>query len=67
LQAGDEFMLWEEEDTIILQRVKKPTHQEMIQGNIGKYRRQNLSFFEIADRLAELNKIDPIYEDEIQQ
>ena len=30
LQPGDEFLLWQEEDTIILKRVEKSTVEEMI-------------------------------------
>ncbi len=64
LQSGDEFFLWEEKDTIILKKVQNSgaddiTQQEKIKGDEG--------FFEIADPLAELNKIDPITEEEIQE
>jgi bifunctional DNA-binding transcriptional regulator/antitoxin component of YhaV-PrlF toxin-antitoxin module len=64
LQSGDEFLLWEEKDTIILKKVQNSLvddskQQERIKGDER--------FFEIADRLAELNKVDPITEEEIQE
>lgn len=66
LQAGDEFVLWEEEDTIILKKVKKTVFEENNQSESVNDRSQNLSFFAIADRLAELNEVEPISEAEIE-
>ena len=66
LQAGDEFVLWEEEDTIILKRVKKTVFEEK-KSESGNERSQDLSFFAIADRLAELNEVEPISEEEIEE
>jgi len=67
LQSGDEFVLWEEEDTIILKRVKKPVFEEKNKSESGNERSQDLSFFAIADRLAELNEVEPISEAEIEE
>ena len=66
LQAGDEFVLWEEEDTIILKKVKKTVFEENNQSESVNDRSQNLSFFAIADRLAKLNEVEPISEAEIE-
>jgi bifunctional DNA-binding transcriptional regulator/antitoxin component of YhaV-PrlF toxin-antitoxin module len=66
LQAGDKFVLWEEEDTIILKRVNKTVLEDPNQTASGNERSQDLSFFAIADRLAELNEVEPISEAEIE-
>jgi hypothetical protein len=63
-QSGDEFLLWEEKDTIILKKVQNSLtddikQQEKVKGDDR--------FFEIADRLAELNEIEPITEEEISE
>ena len=64
LQTGDEFMWEEEKDTIILRRVTK----SFADGNEGeKVVKKSDGFFEIAERLAELNEIMPITEEEIQE
>jgi bifunctional DNA-binding transcriptional regulator/antitoxin component of YhaV-PrlF toxin-antitoxin module len=66
LQAGDEFVLWEEEDKIILKRVNKTVCEEINKSESVNERLEDLSFFAIADRLAELNEVDPISEAEIE-
>jgi hypothetical protein len=63
-QSGDEFLLVEEKDSFILKRVKTSgvdalKKQEKMAGDNR--------FFEIADRLAELNEIEPITEEEISE
>ena len=67
LQAGDEFVLWEEEDTIILKRVNNTGYEEANRSETGNERPQDLSFFAIADRLEELNEFEPISEEEINE
>ncbi|WP_143438289.1 AbrB/MazE/SpoVT family DNA-binding domain-containing protein [Hydrocoleum sp. CS-953] len=66
LQPGDEFFLWQDEDTIILKRVKKSAVKDMINAQKGVNREASSRFFEICDRFHELNEIDPISEEEIQ-
>ncbi|NET27958.1 AbrB/MazE/SpoVT family DNA-binding domain-containing protein [Okeania sp. SIO1I7] len=66
LQPGDEFLLWQEEDTIILKRVEKSAVEDMIKANQGVNHKSDSHFFEICDRLHQLNEIDPISEEEIQ-
>ncbi|MDY7006923.1 MAG: AbrB/MazE/SpoVT family DNA-binding domain-containing protein [Cyanobacteriota bacterium] len=66
LQPGDEFLLWQEEDTIILKRVEKSAVEDMIKTQKGVDRKPDSHFFEICDRLAQLNEIAPISEGEIQ-
>jgi hypothetical protein len=63
-QSGDEFLLVEEKDSFILKRVKTSgvdalKKQEKMAGDNR--------FFEIADRLAELNEVEPITEEEISE
>ena len=65
LQPGDEFLLWQEEDTIILKRVEKSTVEEMIKAKKGVNSEPDSHFFEVGDRLAQLNEISPISEEEI--
>ncbi|MDY6805184.1 MAG: hypothetical protein SXA11_15445 [Cyanobacteriota bacterium] len=60
LQPGDEFVLWEDKDIIVLKKLEKPLRDEIV-------KQENSRFFEIADRLAGLNQIAPISEEEIQQ
>ncbi|CAD5983129.1 hypothetical protein PCC9214_05126 [Planktothrix tepida] len=67
MHPGDEFVLWEEEDIIILKKVKKPLLNEFIEHQKTVDLEGSLSFFEIADRLSKLNEIDPISEEEIQE
>jgi len=67
LHPGDEFVLWQEEDIIILKKVQKPLLSELIQHQETVNLEGSLSFFEIADRLSKLNEIDPISEEEIQE
>ncbi len=66
LQPGDEFVLWQEEDTIILKRVKNSAVEDMIKMQKRVNREPDSHFFEIGDRLAQLNEIAPISESEIQ-
>ena len=65
LQPGDEFLLWQEEDTIVLKRVEKSTVEEMIKAKKGVNREPDSHFFEIGDLLAQLNEISPISVEEI--
>ncbi|NES64985.1 MAG: hypothetical protein F6K24_06850 [Okeania sp. SIO2D1] len=65
LQPGDEFVLWQEEDSIILKRVKKSAAENMIKTQKGVNRESDSRFFAICDRLAQLNEIAPISEGEI--
>ena len=63
-QSGDEFLLVEDKDSIILKRVENSgvdniKNKEKIDGDNR--------FFEIADRLAELNEVEPITEEEISE
>ena len=46
LQPGDEFLLWQEEDTIILKRVEKSTVEEMIKAKKGVNSEPDSHFFE---------------------
>ncbi|NEO52173.1 MAG: AbrB/MazE/SpoVT family DNA-binding domain-containing protein [Okeania sp. SIO3B5] len=66
LQSGDEFLLWQEEDTIILKRVEKSTVEEMVKAKKGVNHKSDSHFFELCDRLHKLNEIDPISSEEIQ-
>ncbi|MGD1808749.1 AbrB/MazE/SpoVT family DNA-binding domain-containing protein [Dapis sp. BLCC M126] len=66
LQPGDEFVLSQEEDTIILKRVKKSAIKDMINAQKGVNREPDSHFFDACDRLHEINEIDPISEEEIQ-
>lgn len=66
LQPGDEFVLWAQKDTIILKRVEKPLVDDIIKQPDEVSNKPSARFFEIADRLVELNEIAPISEEEIQ-
>jgi len=60
LQPGDEFLLWEEKDIIIIKKVEKSLEKKVNSEPDSR-------FFEIADRLAELKETLPISEEEIQE
>ena len=67
LQPGDEFVLWEDKDIIVLKKVEKPLRDEIVKPQKEVSSEPSSRFFEIADRLAGLNQIAPISEEEIQQ
>jgi hypothetical protein len=60
LQPGDEFLLWEEKDFIVIKKVEKSLENKVNPEADSR-------FFEIADRLAELKETLPISEEEIQE
>ena len=60
LQPGDEFLLWEEKDFIVIKKVEKS-----IKNKVNP--EPDSRFFEMADRLAELKETLPISEEEIQE